>query len=329
MKKWSRSNVAILAGLWLAGAGAWAQDTSLELKGGDRITGRILSETPERIVLSNAWSREWVIPIAEISKRTTLTGTNALLKTNLGAATKPFATTNLLFTSPLMRHWHGDIQLGADLTFSERNRQVYNARAKLSYTRAPLKSVFDYDATYGRSEVEENVNGRKVTHQRTDANRMNGSWKLDFDLSRRWYLYNIAGVGYDELRKVDLRYEVGPGLGYRLVLASNFLANAEAGANYQQEERADDTELSRFYGRAAQNCAWRITPRLTWDEKVEYLPSIEDVELYKIRFETNLRYALLQNLFLNIALIDIYDSQPPDGVTQNDLQLRSSIGLKF
>jgi hypothetical protein len=99
--------------------------------------------------------------------------------------------------------------------------------------------------------------------------------------------------------------------------------------NYQKEERADDTELSRFYGRVAQNSAWKITPRLTWDEKLEYLPSVEDSELYKIRFETNLRYALLQNLFLNITLVDTYDSQPAAGVTQNDLQLRSSIGVKF
>jgi putative salt-induced outer membrane protein YdiY len=141
--------------------------------------------------------------------------------------------------------------------------------------------------------------------------------------------YNLAGVGYDEVRKIDLRYEVGPGLGYHLVQTTNFFVNTEVGVNYQKEERSDETESSRFYGRLGQNCTWKITPRLSWDEKVEYLPSIDDAELYKFRFETNLRYALLQNLFLNLSLIDTYDSQPADGVTQNDLQLRSSIGVKF
>ena len=27
-------------------------------------------------------------------------------------------------------------------------------------------------------------------------------------------LYNAAGAGYDEIRKIDLRYEFGPGMGY-------------------------------------------------------------------------------------------------------------------
>jgi putative salt-induced outer membrane protein YdiY len=158
---------------------------------------------------------------------------------------------------------------------------------------------------------------------------MNGAWKLDCDITKRWYLYNLAGVGYDEIGKIDLRYEVGPGLGYHLIQVTNFFVNTEVGVNYQKEERSDDTESSRFYGRVAQNGAWKITPRLTWDEKLEYLPSVEEADLYKIRFETNLRYALLQNLFLNISLVDTYDSQPAVGVTQNDLQLRSSIGVKF
>lgn len=344
MRRWTRSSLAALAGVWLASTGAFAQSISLELKGGDRITGRIVSESVDRLVLSNAWSRELIIPVAEISKRSILpaatntapatvaaTGTtNAPAKPTNGVAyAKAVAATNALFTSVFLQNWHGDVQIGADLTFSERNRQVYNARSKLIYASPPIKSVLDYDATYGRSEVEESVNGRKLTHQRTDANRMNGAWKLDCDLAKSWYLYNLAGVGYDEIRRIDLRYETGPGLGYHLVQTPNFFLNAEIGANYQKEERSDDTETSRFYGRVSQNCAWKITPRLSWDEKVEYLPSMEIGELYRIRFETNLRYALLQNLFLNLSLIDTYESQPANGVTQNDLQLRSSIGVKF
>ena len=332
--------MAILAGLWLACAHAGAQSVSLELKSGDRISGLIIFETPERLILSNAWSRELTVPVAEISKRSILAvPTSALAATvatkpaakatNGVALAKAVAATNMLFTSPLMKNWHGDIQLGADLTFSERNRQVYNAKAKLIYARAPLKSVLDYDATYGRSEVEETIDGVKTTHQKTDANRMSGAWKMDCDITKRWYLYNQAGVGYDEIRKINLRYEVGPGVGYHLVQTTNFFVNTELGVNYQKEERADDTELSRFYGRAGQYCTWKITPRLSWDEKLEYLPSVDDVELYKIRFETNLRYALLQNLFLNLSLIDTYDSQPANGIKQNDLQIRSSVGVKF
>ena len=74
---------------------------------------------------------------------------------------------------------------------------------------------------------------------------------------------------------------------------------------------------------------WKITPRLSWDEKFEYLPRLEDPGEYRMRFETNLRYAMLQNIFFNLSVIDLYDSRPANSVTENDLQIRSSVGVKF
>jgi len=345
----SRIEWLVCAALALA-ASVFGQTVSLELKNGDRITGQILSETNSRVLLSNAWSAAISIPLADITKRTPMTnliagaaatnvvaagtGTNKVPATNAVALAKAVASTNTLFTSPLLKNWHGDIQAGVDLSFSERDRQVYNAKAKLIYARNRFKTLFDYDMTYGRSQVEEpdlsTANPRDTKSvSKVDANRMNGSIKTDFDLTKKWYVYNLAGMGYDEIRKIDLRYEVGPGTGYRLVQASNFFLNVEWGVTYQKEERADDMDSSNFYARLAENATWKITPRLTWDEKLEYFPQIDDPGEFRMRFETNLRYALLQNVFFNLSVIDIYDSMPAASVMKNDLQIRSSIGVKF
>jgi hypothetical protein len=340
----SRIKWLVIAAMLLA-VSAVAQTVSFDLKNGDRVTGQILSETNNRVLLSNAWSAAISIPLADITKRTPITpttnaiaataGTNAPSKTNAVALAKAVASTNTLFTSPWLKNWHGDIQAGVDLTFSERNRQVYNAKAKIIYAKNRFKSVFDYDMTYGKSQVEEldttttaNPNDKR-TVSRTDADRMNGSAKTDYDLTKKWYVYNLAGMGYDVIRKIDLRYEIGPGVGYHLIQWTNFLVNLESGVTYQKEERTDGSELSNFYGRLAENIAWKITPRLTWDEKFEYLPRIDDPGEFRMRFETNLRYAMLQNVFFNLSVIDIYDSRPANGVMRNDLQIRSSVGVKF
>jgi putative salt-induced outer membrane protein len=339
MTRWSRISLAAAFG-WIALLSASAQSISLQLKNGDRITGWILSETNGRVTLSNAFASQMSIPVAEITNRVVLSPptnavvatvkTNAPVKTNGVALAKAVAATNQFLSSPLLKNWHGDIQVGADLTFSERNRQVYNAKAKLIYARNRFKSVFDYDATYGRTEVEETIApGVTRTSTKTDANRMSGLVKTDFDLTKKWYVYNLAGMGYDELRKIDLRYEIGPGVGYHLIQATNFFLNTEAGATYQREERTDGTAQSRFFGRLAENGTWKITPRLSWDEKFEYMPSLEESGEYRIRFETNVRYAMLQNVFLNFSILDIYDSQPANGIRKNDLQIRSSVGVKF
>jgi uncharacterized protein DUF481 len=56
---------------------------------------------------------------------------------------------------------------------------------------------------------------------------------------------------------------------------------------------------------------------------------VENVNQYRARFEINLKYLLLQNLSLNLTVIDQDDSDQAKGVDKNDLQIRSSLGLKF
>jgi len=65
------------------------------------------------------------------------------------------------------------------------------------------------------------------------------------------------------------------------------------------------------------------------DEKFEFFPRVDEWEKYRLRFESNLRYALLANLSFVVTVLDQYDTQPALTVTKNDLQLRSSISLKF
>src|SRR5688572_2421765 len=126
----------LVVAAFLVAAHAVAQTVSLELKNGDRVTGRVLSETNNRVLLSNAWSAAISIPLNEVTKRIPLAvptnvmaaagSTNVPPKTNAVTLAKAVASTNTLFSAPWMKNWHGDIQAGVELSFSERNRQIYN-----------------------------------------------------------------------------------------------------------------------------------------------------------------------------------------------------------
>jgi hypothetical protein len=54
-----------------------------------------------------------------------------------------------------------------------------------------------------------------------------------------------------------------------------------------------------------------------------------DFSEYRFRFECNLRYWLWENLSFNLNILDTYDTQTAKDVGRNDLQIRSSIGVKF
>jgi hypothetical protein len=64
------------------------------------------------------------------------------------------------------------------------------------------------------------------------------------------------------------------------------------------------------------------------EEKFEFFPRV-DLEQYRFRFETTLRYWLVQNLSLNLTVLNLYDSDPARNVDRNDLQIRSALGFKF
>jgi hypothetical protein len=48
-----------------------------------------------------------------------------------------------------------------------------------------------------------------------------------------------------------------------------------------------------------------------------------------LRLEGTLRYPISDRLSLNLVVTDLYDTQPAQSVSQNDLQIRSTIGVKF
>ena len=204
-----------------------------------------------------------------------------------------------------------------DAVFGEKDSQLYYGRIKATYVKDRFKNIFDYNVSYGKTDGT------------LSENRMDGSSKTDFNLGKRVFIYNLGGAGYDEIRKIDLRFEEGPGVGYHLIARSNFVFNVEFGANYQAQYFSDQTKSEHFYFRLAQDYTWKINSKLTWDEKFEYFPQVEDVSQYRARFETNFKFLLLQNLSLNLTVIDQYDSAPANGVDKNDLQIRCSLGLKF
>ncbi|HWI58656.1 MAG TPA: DUF481 domain-containing protein, partial [Bacillota bacterium] len=260
---------------------------------------------------------------AQPAPSATATNKNGALAPNPNA---PVAVTTVPSTpSPAAahKHWKAELRLGADFLRGAKDQDTYYGRAKLTYERPYtsnpkeyFRSVLDYTLDYGRTEGV------------LSANRMYASDKTDLDIGKRWYLYNLAGIGYDEIRKIDIGFEVGPGLGYHLITASNLVMNVEAGLDYQAQYRSDNTRTKTYYPRLAEDVTWRLQKRLTLTEKLEYFPPV-DSGGFRVRFESTLSFGFWEHLSLNLTALDLYDSEPASDVPNNDIQLRSSLGITF
>ena len=335
--------------------GRAAQPVHLVLRNGDRLTGTIVEEDATRVVLTNQVIGRVQVPVSQIEKREPVVvtvgaqpsyppNTNApsglllprpsleqskryeelvdLFKTGRITAGQ-FEKRRAEIFGPVVpgrggpKQWSGEVLSGIDLGYGANTRQYFSGRFKLSYTDTRLRNAYDSLFSYGRTDGE------------LSANRLDAMDKVDYDLSRRHYLYGLAGAGYDELRKIDYNLQAGTGAGRRLVIRTNFIFNAEMGGNYQLQNFQEGMDSDLFYYRLAEDLKWSISPKVTFDEKLEYKPQWNDLGEFKIRGEVNLRYWLLNNLSLNVTVIDHYDTRVATGVDENDLQILSSVGVKF
>lgn len=332
-----------------------APKATLHLKNGDRLTGEILSEDGERIVLSTCWNTAIYVPKSEIVQAVAIVPAPARNEADAGAAElvtveaareqppplparagatnagRPVtvAGTKPTKTSPpatrKAKHWKWSLKLGADLVKGAKDRSVYFGQTALTYTRAYertpkefLRNKIEYRVDYGETDGQ------------VSANRMVGVNKLDFDIGSGYYGYAALGAGCDTVRKIEYQYEVGPGVGYHLVAAKSIVLDPELGFNYQYRGglgEAPDREVIQL--RIGQEFMWEVVPRITLSEQMAFLPSLDDLGEYQVRVRGNLGFGIVRHLSLNLTVLNLYDTLPAPGVPNNEFQFQSSLGVNF
>lgn len=314
---------------------ARAEQIILHLHNGDHLTGTLVSEDTNRVTLATSWIKELTVPRSAIKQRETVPPpppppapppvvVNKPPVTNVVAVAKPPTPVPPPVKPAGPKLWKASLTLGTDMQFGQIDRQLYYSRFKLTYERpyksTPQKffrSIFDYAVDYGESAGIRS------------ANRMDGSVKTDFDIGKRWFLYNLGGAGYDEIRKIDLHYEDGPGVGYHLFTLPKFVANVEAGGNYQVQERRGSPDAKNFFFRLGEDVTWKIGSKLTLREKLEFTPRAEDLGRYRFRFDSSLDFPLWKNITMTLSFLDLYDTDPPGRVSRNELLVRSALTITF
>ena len=320
---------------WLFfGLPARAIDVVVQLKNGDRITGQLVAQETNHVVITTPWASSIAFPISTIGGLRTAEGEILYTPPAPPKPATPTAPTVASAKVPLpqpkptppakKRTLTTNVNIGVDVLFGAAERQVYYGRIKSTYEhpydsnpKQYFRTTADYLANYGQTDGS------------VSANNMAGSVQTDFDFATHNYFYNAANVGYDEIRKIDIQYGVGPGIGRHLYTKPAFVLNVETGANYQVQKRSAGANPESGYFRLGDNLTWKIADRVTLAKKLEFLLNVQDGNEFRVHLDSNLSYRLWNSLSLNFTLLDLYDTNPAPGVNPNELQVRSSLGFTF
>jgi putative salt-induced outer membrane protein YdiY len=335
---WIKIGLLIALG-WSAGT-VRATPVVAVLRNGDRISGELIAQATNHVVIATGWAGTLSLPLSALGGLQTTAGDKLIPAATIPAPTVP-ASQSLVASAPPKavagkaaapppaarapaKRLHSNLQLGSNLNFGARDQRLIYGRLKMThampYEKSPKKffrTIGDVSADYGETEAIRS------------ANRVNGSVKTDFDVGEQTYFYNVASGGFDEIRKIDLQYAAGPGVGYHLLKRPTLELDLEGGVDYQVQNRSTGEDTSSAYLRLSDNITWKLGPRLSLSKKLEYFVDAEDPEQFRFRIDSTVSFKLVENLSLNLSLLDSFDTDPAPKINRNELQIRSTVGITF
>lgn len=198
-----------------------------------------------------------------------------------------------------------DADLGTLTAFGERKQE---GRFRLSLL---------FDAAQGTSEGEET------------ANRARLQAKYERSASAHDYRYYLAGAGYDKVRDLDLRAEVGTGVGRALIDKPGNVLTAEVGASFVRDEFTDGPTESDAKLRLGE--AWRLGlgSRSELRQSLAVLAAANELGDLTGEFVLAFTHRLNDRLALTTKFVNAYDSRPAEGTERADYTLTTQVGFAF
>lgn len=181
-------------------------------------------------------------------------------------------------------------------------------------------------AAYGVKEtIDENG------EESSDEFLMNVLFTMQYDrkISDRFFWLIGQKSELDKIANLEYRFNVGPGLGYKIIKKETMTWDFEIGGNYIREKYetidAEDIMAARF----AEKFNWKITESSTLWLNAEVLLNVEDSEDVRANGELGLEVKISDRWSIKSVLQNKYVNIVPDGTERNDITFITTLVFKY
>ena len=205
--------------------------------------------------------------------------------------------------------------------------QTLSADAKIQRSFSRAKITAEGKGLYGKKEDD------------TTEKSWIASLKFDQNVTDRTYLYALETADRNTLKGIEIRFNHQGGLGHYFIKAEKDTLKVEIGAGYVREHQVlvDPSDpLSKIKdkkgypsGRAYGEYTHTFTETTRFEQTVEYLPNLREMEDYMINEES----AFITNLFgqfaLKVSFSVTFDHLPPEGFKKSDRLFKTALLYTF
>lgn len=319
-----------------------ARADEVYLKNGDLISGEIQTSEEGLMVVETAYAKKIKLKWEEVACITSDKELTLLLKSNekiIGRATCPTlgsiqitdeqsGETRDFFLADLQGvnpppppppvTYKALVDVGGAINSGNTRSKTFNSSGRFQARSKKQRLYLEGKFNYGESEGDEN-----------QRNWLTGA-KYDYFWTEKFYSYLRPFAEYDKFQDLDLRFITSAGPGYQFIDTETASLFAELGPAYFYEDYDTDNDNEYLAARWAAGVRFHIVPqKIIFFHLHEVYYDLTSDEGTYLRTEQGLRFALIENFFLNFRVDYQYKSDPPDGNKSSDTALILGIGYEL
>ena len=275
---------------------AAAADT-IELVNGDKLSGNVIEQTAERVVLEHPVLGRVEIPVEQIEP--------------------PKAPNGGLFGTSFLAGWTRTFQLGVSGAQGNTENSDVLAALDMGYEDEHKRWAFDAAYRFGKADGE--------TTQHDAFAQLRRDWLLE---GSPWFVFALGRFDYDQFKSWTYRVSASPGIGYQFVKSERFELQGLLGPSITKQFDENDFFVEALVGLEG---IWKISKDHSVSLSNTIYPALNDLGEFRNLSTLAWKWKLMEDPGLSlIAGVDNeYQSQIESGFKHNDLKYSTSIGIDF
>ncbi len=277
----------------------------IHLKNSDKISGEIVSETEDIVVIKSEATGEITINKDYVDKIVV----NEIVE-EISQEAKPAES---------LPQWEKNISVGYNQTSGN------TENSQLS-TKLVVHRKTDDDEFHLKGDTFFSSTNKKM-----DAQTWNGMTRYAYSFwERKWYNFYKIESNHDKFANINYRIIPSTGVGYWLADTDDFKAMGEIGIGAEYTNYIDSTKDETepvLIPRAFLEKKLFKDSRIS--EDVYLYPSLADAGKYRLHSETVFTNPISEKLSLQISWINDYNSEPSAGTKKTDMKILSSLVYSF
>ena len=281
----------------------------LTLSNGDRLTGPIVEQTADHVVIEHE-----TLGRLEIA-RDRIEGLE--LSDNERVALSMLQDDGAAAEAAEEPEWKSSFRLGLGASYGNSDDQNLSAGLTSKRETDRMRTTLDLGYFYSAADGDRTEN-RFTAGLRND-------WLIP---ESRWFIFAQGRYDYDEFQTWEHRLAGHGGVGYELIKKDNFKLNLRGGAGVTREWNIEDTRPELLFGA---DLEWQITEKQSLIASGTIYPDLDDTGEFRT-LSTAMYSAVISdnsNMAFNIGVEHEYQSTAIDPVDKNDVRLFAGLQFDF